>query len=232
MKLKSWELWYSLFHHPLVYSPLFKNYARHPAPVRPVNLSERVRGLIFTAGLVLAGVLCLANLTIILRVLSGLIAFVIALLFMLSAILPGLNLALKVSAAIYSEQAKGRYDLLALTPRGAPALHWSLVMRCIKDDLIARRLREVMIDFASMFIIPAVSGLVTATVIAILMILFDFYAAVEFFAIVSVPLLLLLTVYSDYIQSTVIAALISIIVPAYMYTRSGFWMSWAAPLIF
>lgn len=232
MKVKSLELWHSLFHHPLVYSPLFKNYNRVALRLQNFNPSENARALVFGCGTIGAIALCLANLTPLLRVFPMLIGLVVLLVFLVITILPGLNLALKVSGAIYGEQAKGRYDLLALTMRGAPAMHWALVMRCIKDDFIARRLRELLFDFTTLLILPVVAALLTVAVIAILMILFDFYAALEFFAAVSVPILLLLTFYSDYIQSMVTAALISVVMPAYMYARTGFWLSWAAPLLF
>lgn len=228
MKVKSLELWHSLFHHPLAHSPLFKNYGR-AANFIP---SEDTRALVFGCGTLAVIGLCLANLTPLLRVFPTVIVLVLVLILLVSAILPGFNLTLKVSGSIYREQAKGRYDLLAMTMRGAAALHWALVMRCVKDDFVARRLRELMFDFSTMLILPLIAALLTAAVIAILMIMFDFYAALEFFAAVSVPVLVLTTFYSDYIQSMVIASLISMVVPAYIYTRSGFWLAWTAPLLF
>jgi hypothetical protein len=233
MKLKSWELWHSLFHHPLLNAPLM---IRHFAPRRfqKRRLGEASQIGIATLILIAASVLCLSTLSATMswtiRLFGVLMTGAGIGLLLAISILPGMNLALKVSGAIFDEQAKGRYDLLALTPKGLAALHWTLVMRCMRDDLLSRRLRQFAHDFGALFLIPIIAALLPVLMMAFLVILFNFRLAAEFFALVGMPLVVIALVYVDYIQSLIIAALISVIVPIILRSRGG--ISWLAPLLF
>jgi hypothetical protein len=235
MKLRSWELWYSLFHHPLATAPLIqKNFM--PRRIQRFTFPETPRVGLSIGMMMAAALLCLANLgavmNLIARLFDGLVFAALALILLIATILPGMNLALKVSSAIFNEQEKGRYDLLALTPRGIAALHWTMVMRCMRDDVLSKRLRQFVQEFATLFILPIIAGLLPIVLMALLVLLFNLRLALDFFAMVSVPLMIVGLFYVDYFQSLIIAALMSVVVPGYIYSRSGFGAAWVAPLLF
>lgn len=235
MKLRSWELWYSLYHHPLVNAPLlYKNFT--PRTPRRNPLPEASQIGLSIGGVVLTSILCLANLSELMRGLTSLfgtilLALVLGLL-LVGTILPGLNLALKVGGAIFREQEKGRYDLLALIPRGAAAVHWALVMRCVRDDVLSRRLRQIIQNIGTLLVLPIVAALLPIALLVLLVFLFNLRLAADFFAVVGTPLLVVALFYIDYIQSTIIAVLLSIVIPGCVYSRSGSGAVWIAPLLF
>ncbi len=151
----------------------------------------------------------------------------------ISTMVPGTNLAIKVSGLIYNEQARGRYDLLALTPRGAAALHWALAVRCNQRDRVAVTLRRLVLNTGAWFSLPVAALLIPLLILAIIILVMDrSSASVTFLTVISLPLLLLGLYYVDYVQSAVIAFLLAVIIPAWLTSRSRVWMSWIAPLYF
>jgi hypothetical protein len=248
IRVRSWELWHSLFHHPLLNAPLIqKHFAARSTSFRSYNPlhqlrrisllnSEFIQMTLAFCAFIAVCVLCISNLSLVMNLLARLfdtlLFGILVVLLMTASILPGINLALKVSGAIFNEQAKGRYDLLALAPRGLAALHWALLMRCVRDDVIARQLRRMIEQFGVLFLLPIVAGMLPILLMALLVLLFNLRLALDFLALVGAPLLIVLLLYVDYIQSMIIAALLSVVVPAMIYTRSGLGAAWIAPLVF
>jgi hypothetical protein len=239
MNWKSWELYHSTLSHPSLTYPVLEQYAR------PVILQSTLpRGSntwnytpMVTIGCVLMFMLCMINFP---GIFTGIFAhfdvifvLVVVGIILLSTIAPGVNLALKVSGAIYDEQAKGRYDLLATMPRGTAALHWALAIKCNRRDRLASTMRDLVLNLGSWLSLPTAAVLLPLLVVGLIMLVFDSsISSVSFLTTVSLPLIALITYYVDYIQSSVIAFLISIIVPAWWTSRSRVWMSWIAPLSF
>jgi hypothetical protein len=244
MKWKSWELYHSTLYHPSLTYPILEQGGQKshlPASLSKSELSKQVRRSSFTPfvtiGCVLMLGLCMINFPSILSALFAnfeviLILFVWGVVF-LSTIAPGLNLSLKVSGAIYAEQAKGRYDLLALMPRGTAALHWAMAIRCNRRDQLANGMRNLVLNLGAWLSLPIAAVLFPLLIIGLILLVLDASASsVSFFTTISLPLIGLAAYYIDYIQSSVIAFLISIIIPAWWMSRSRVWMSWIAPLGF
>jgi hypothetical protein len=239
---KSWELYHSTLYHPSLTYPVLERVSRGPVSLRTSDLpGKRLRGCnlapVMTMLTVFMMGMCLFNLTgVFLLVFNNLeTIFVLGLLVVVlcSTILPGVNLALKVSGAIYDEQAKDRYDLLALMPRGTAALHWALAIKYNRRDPLASRMRDLVLNLGAWLSLPTAAVLLPLLIIGLLLLVIDVSGpSVSFFTTVSLPLIALITYYVDYIQSSVIAFLISIIVPAWWMSRSRVWMSWIAPLSF
>jgi hypothetical protein len=241
MNWKSWELYHSTLYHPSLTYPVLARQSQIPATMRKSTLPRSTGGLNYTPfisiGSLLMLMLCLFNVqgvfvAIFSHIETILVLSVFGVIF-LSTIAPGLNLALKVSGAIYDEQAKGRYDLLALMPRGAAALHWALAIKCNRQDRFANGMRNLVLNLGSWLSLPTAAVLLPLLIIALIMLVLDASGpSVAFFTTVSLPLIALTAYYVDYVQSSVIAFLISIIVPAWWTSHSRVWMSWVAPLSF
>lgn len=256
MPWKSWELYHSTLHHPAQSYPVLnasridetsaaidrlsqwwtRQRAGRPHGRRQRGFHLRGSAILKLFSVLLMLVFCAlfpSLITFLYMRLELLLLLLLYVVVFFSTIAPGFNLAMKVSGLIYDEQAKGRYDLLSLTPRGSVALHLALAIRCNRRDRIATTMRSLIFNLGAWLSLPTAAFLIPMLILALIMLVIDRSAeSVTFFTTISLPLLLLTLYYVDYIQSSVIAFLLAVIVPAWLTGRSRVWMSWVAPLTF
>jgi hypothetical protein len=211
----SWRLWRAIFHNSLYNFPVLLQDPGRTTP-RIWNFSSRKSVIMTTApGIGAAFIFVLFPMLIPLTMTTLFVALVA-----FGGTLSGWIAATRISGTIFREQEKERYDLLLLTPPGVLGVHWAIVTRNLRDDRLLRWLRWL--PFGA-FILLAVLlfGLLIGIVTSSFVWIFS-DSSMGFTALfqVSLGLLVVLILYSDYIQSVVIGVLVGILLPTYATTRA------------
>ena len=186
--------------------------ATHPIFVRTVVLPRvgigKRRG-ISAAGLIIGLVIRLSEF------MPTLLIVVIPFLLAGSGLVYGLDCAMRVSQRITAERRHHTYPLLALCPAGELAVCWAICMSAIHQHQYFARLHEII----------RVSTQIAVGLIGLVLLLFTCVSipiivtasrltAPDYVSVINVGAVLVL-VYSEFVQSTIIGCLVGLIIPTF-----------------
>ncbi|MBC8098024.1 MAG: hypothetical protein H7Y11_01155 [Armatimonadetes bacterium] len=224
MQLKSWALWQALAQYPLRYELV-----AYQANLIPTSRRSAPTGQTAAIGLIVIGAImllcCLITFFGVSFAAVTLLGYVAVFgLLMALSVAPGLNLAFKVSRIVAKAHADQRYDLMATAPYGALGLHWTLVLRCWRHDATARRLRDLA-ALGGAAVLPLVGVFVPLLVLSFITVIFNTENQWSFVVLQCLPLILLGGIYTDYVQSLVLATLLCMLTPNWVTTSTLGWMT-------
>jgi hypothetical protein len=209
----SWRLWRATFFNSLYNFPLLLS-SPEGRPRKLPSLPRRVLIALVVLGI---AYIVFVQPTVIPTMLG--IGFVLLILF--AGTISGWAAALRISRAIFREQEKGRYELLLLTPPGVLGVHWAIVTRYLRDDKLLKWLRWLPSGFYIFAGFPLL-GLLLAMIATSILWIFTEDRSYGLFALFQAAwgLLLLVVLYSDYIQSVVTGILVGILLPTFARNQS------------
>lgn len=194
------KLWHALNDPP----------ATHPIFVRNVLLPpSNKRYSVTSAGVIIGFIVAMSEF------MPTVLILVMPIILAAGGLIYGLDCAIRISQIIAQERKNNTFELLALCPAGVLAVSWVLCTSSLYQQRLFSRMREIV-------------RTATRIAIAVIGVMIGLFIAISFTIILSssqltlpiiVPLINVLAVvvliYSEYVQSTVIGCLVGLVIPTY-----------------
>ncbi len=184
--------------------------ATHPIFVRTVLLPRVVkRRSISSASIFIGFIVSMTQYT------PSILVFLMPILLGVCGLIYGLDCAVRVSQQITLERKNNTYSLLVLCPPGALAVCWVMCTSLLYQERQFRRLNEIVVTSARVASTAIATVLVLFIGISITIIVSSSHLTLPIITPVINAEAIVVLIYSEYVQSTVIGCLIGLIIPTF-----------------